>query len=279
MRWQSRCVPRSTPNRLLLPLLARRAPQHAGHRQLGHRGAGRPHRRQDPQHPGRLGGIMLPNHAPLVVAEAFGHWPSCTWAHRFGLGRRPVPIRRPCAALRRDRPERGGFSPRGERAQQLLGPPAPGQRIVATPARVPRCPSGCSARASSPARPAAERAAHALRRTCATPAAAGAGAVPQPFPSLRVSPAPCDHRCAGDRGAGRRRGSTTSPAAPYQRARHPQRRPALPPPPVEGFRAVASAAVRAIDDFLAAAVIGGLDRVAAGFASSPKLRAPTSSCW
>ncbi len=52
------------------------------------------------------GGIMLPNHAPLVVAEAFG-----TLAELYpgridlGLGRAPGTDRATMRALRRDRPE------------------------------------------------------------------------------------------------------------------------------------------------------------------------------
>ena len=68
------------------------------------------------------GGIMLPNHAPLVVAEAFG-----TLAELYperidlGLGRAPGTDQITMRALRRDRPETEADFPRevGE-LQQLL---------------------------------------------------------------------------------------------------------------------------------------------------------------
>ena len=57
----------------LQPLLGRRAPQHARDRQLG---AGRARSRTSPPRPTTIrvgsGGVMLPNHAPLVIAEQFG---------------------------------------------------------------------------------------------------------------------------------------------------------------------------------------------------------------
>ncbi|RCX09177.1 luciferase family oxidoreductase group 1 [Extensimonas vulgaris] len=81
------------------------------------------------------GGIMLPNHAPLVVAEAFG-----TLAELYpgridlGLGRAPGTDPATMRALRRDRVETVEDFPRDvAELQRLLAPPAPGQRIVATP--------------------------------------------------------------------------------------------------------------------------------------------------
>jgi len=81
------------------------------------------------------GGIMLPNHAPLVVAEAFG-----TLAELYpqridlGLGRAPGTDQQTMRALRRDRLEREADFPREvAELQQLLGPVQPGQVIVATP--------------------------------------------------------------------------------------------------------------------------------------------------
>jgi luciferase family oxidoreductase group 1 len=81
------------------------------------------------------GGIMLPNHAPLVVAEAFG-----TLAELYpgridlGLGRAPGTDRITMRALRRDRVETEADFPReiGE-LQQLLGPRQAGQPVVAVP--------------------------------------------------------------------------------------------------------------------------------------------------
>lgn len=81
------------------------------------------------------GGIMLPNHAPLVVAEAFG-----TLAELYpgridlGLGRAPGTDGATMRALRRDRVESEEDFPRDvSELQRLLGPVQEGQRIVAMP--------------------------------------------------------------------------------------------------------------------------------------------------
>jgi luciferase family oxidoreductase group 1 len=81
------------------------------------------------------GGIMLPNHAPLVVAEAFG-----TLAELYpgridlGLGRAPGTDPVTMRALRRDRVETEEDFPRDvTELQRLLGPLQPGQRVVAMP--------------------------------------------------------------------------------------------------------------------------------------------------
>jgi luciferase family oxidoreductase group 1 len=81
------------------------------------------------------GGVMLPNHAPLVVAEAFG-----TLAELYpgridlGLGRAPGTDRTTMRALRRDRVETEADFPRDvAELQQLLGPVRPGQPIIAMP--------------------------------------------------------------------------------------------------------------------------------------------------
>ena len=81
------------------------------------------------------GGIMLPNHAPLVVAEAFG-----TLAELYpgridlGLGRAPGTDRLTMRALRRDRAETEQDFPRDvAELQRLLGPVQPGQGIIAMP--------------------------------------------------------------------------------------------------------------------------------------------------
>lgn len=81
------------------------------------------------------GGIMLPNHAPLVVAEAFG-----TLAELYpgridlGLGRAPGTDRATMRALRRDRPETEQDFPRDvAELQRLLGPVQDVQGIVAMP--------------------------------------------------------------------------------------------------------------------------------------------------
>ena len=81
------------------------------------------------------GGIMLPNHAPLVVAEAFG-----TLAELYpgridlGLGRAPGTDGPTMRALRRDRVETEEDFPRDvAELQRLLGPADPHARISATP--------------------------------------------------------------------------------------------------------------------------------------------------
>lgn len=81
------------------------------------------------------GGVMLPNHAPLVVAEAFG-----TLAELYpgridlGLGRAPGTDGLTMRALRRDRVETEEDFPRDvAELQRLLGPVQPGQRLIAMP--------------------------------------------------------------------------------------------------------------------------------------------------
>ena len=81
------------------------------------------------------GGVMLPNHAPLVVAEAFG-----TLAELYpgridlGLGRAPGTDPLTMRALRRDRVETEADFPKDvAELQQLLAPAHPGQRLIAMP--------------------------------------------------------------------------------------------------------------------------------------------------
>ena len=81
------------------------------------------------------GGIMLPNHAPLVVAEAFGTLAEL-YPNRIdlGLGRAPGTDQMTMRALRRDRPETEEDFPREvEELQHLLAAPKPGQRLIAMP--------------------------------------------------------------------------------------------------------------------------------------------------
>lgn len=81
------------------------------------------------------GGIMLPNHAPLVVAEAFGTLAEL-YPNRIdlGLGRAPGTDGLTMRALRRDRVETEEDFPRDvAQLQQLLGPVQPGQRLIASP--------------------------------------------------------------------------------------------------------------------------------------------------
>ena len=81
------------------------------------------------------GGIMLPNHAPLVVAEAFGTL-ATLYPDRIdlGLGRAPGTDQHTMRALRRDRPETADDFPRQVlELQALLAPAVPGQRLIAMP--------------------------------------------------------------------------------------------------------------------------------------------------
>jgi luciferase family oxidoreductase group 1 len=80
------------------------------------------------------GGIMLPNHAPYVIAEQFG-----TLATLFpgridlGLGRAPGTDQMTLRALRRDPSNSDRFPQDVLELQAFLGPVQPGQRIEAVP--------------------------------------------------------------------------------------------------------------------------------------------------
>ncbi|OYY30752.1 MAG: luciferase family oxidoreductase [Azorhizobium sp. 35-67-15] len=80
------------------------------------------------------GGIMLPNHSPLVIAEQFG-----TLATLFpgridlGLGRAPGTDQRTLRALRRDPASSDRFPQDVLELQALLGPARPDQAIRAVP--------------------------------------------------------------------------------------------------------------------------------------------------
>ncbi len=80
------------------------------------------------------GGIMLPNHAPYVIAEQFG-----TLATLFpgridlGLGRAPGTDQATLRALRREPASSDQFPQDVQELQMWLGPVRPGQRIEAVP--------------------------------------------------------------------------------------------------------------------------------------------------
>ncbi|WP_314408660.1 LLM class flavin-dependent oxidoreductase [Pseudomonas kuykendallii] len=81
------------------------------------------------------GGIMLPNHAPLVIAEQFGTL-EALYPGRIdlGLGRAPGADQFTAHALRRDRMGSADDFPRDvEELERLLGPRQPNQRVVAMP--------------------------------------------------------------------------------------------------------------------------------------------------
>ena len=74
------------------------------------------------------GGIMLPNHSPLVIAEQFGTLESLFPGRiDLGLGRAPGTDQVTALALRRQ-PQRRHVSARRRRSSCVLREPAPGQR-------------------------------------------------------------------------------------------------------------------------------------------------------
>ena len=80
------------------------------------------------------GGIMLPNHAPLVIAEQFGTLASLYPGRiDLGLGRAPGTDRNTLRALRRDPMAAESFPDDVLELQALLGPLQPGQTIQAVP--------------------------------------------------------------------------------------------------------------------------------------------------
>src|SRR6202050_2500526 len=81
------------------------------------------------------GGVMLPNHAPLVVAEQFGTL-EALYPGRIdlGLGRAPGGDFQTMRALRRDLQQSGeDFPALLEELQTCLGPEKPGQVVKAIP--------------------------------------------------------------------------------------------------------------------------------------------------
>jgi luciferase family oxidoreductase group 1 len=88
------------------------------------------------------GGVMLPNHAPLVIAEQFGTLHSL-YGDRIdlGLGRAPGTDQRTARALRRDFAGTAESFPRDVlELQALLGPVQSGQAVRAVPGAGSRVP-------------------------------------------------------------------------------------------------------------------------------------------
>lgn len=87
------------------------------------------------------GGIMLPNHSPLVIAEQFGTLESLYPGRiDLGLGRAPGTDQKTWRALRRDPAAADRFPDDVVELRTLLGPSLPGQIIHAVPgvdSRVP----------------------------------------------------------------------------------------------------------------------------------------------
>ena len=80
------------------------------------------------------GGIMLPNHAPMVIAEQFGTL-EALYPGRIdlGLGRAPGTDHRTLRALRRDPASAEHFPQDVLELQSFLGPVQPGQAVQAVP--------------------------------------------------------------------------------------------------------------------------------------------------
>src|SRR5471030_1913895 len=80
------------------------------------------------------GGIMLPNHAPLVIAEQFGTLESLYPGRiDLGLGRAPGTDQRTLRALRRDPSNAEHFPQDVLELQAFLGALRPGQGVQAVP--------------------------------------------------------------------------------------------------------------------------------------------------
>lgn len=219
------------------------------------------------------GGVMLPNHAPLVVAEAFG-----TLAELYpgridlGLGRAPGTDPATMRALRRSRVESADDFPNDvAELQRLLAPAEPGQRLIAMPGTGTEVPIWLLGSSLFSAQLAAERglpyafASHFaprmlhqaldLYRRLYRPSAAW----PRPYVAIGVPliAAPTDEE------------AQFLASSTYQRVlgiltgdrRRLQ-------PPIEDYAAQLGPQERAaISDFLAAGVIGGPDTVRAGLSA------------
>src|SRR6267142_2458114 len=80
------------------------------------------------------GGIMLPNHSPLVIAEQFGTLASLYPGRiDLGLGRAPGTDQLTLRALRRDLTSADSFPQDVLELQAFLGPLQPGQKVKAVP--------------------------------------------------------------------------------------------------------------------------------------------------
>lgn len=81
------------------------------------------------------GGVMLPNHAPLVIAEQFGTLESLYPGRiDLGLGRAPGSDQMTARALRRERSgSADDFPDDVVELMEYLGPRSPGQKVIAVP--------------------------------------------------------------------------------------------------------------------------------------------------
>ena len=87
------------------------------------------------------GGVMLPNHAPLIVAEQFGTLETLDPGRiDLGLGRAPGTDQATVRALRRSPASAEAFPQDVLELQALLGPAQPGQAVQAIPGTGTRVP-------------------------------------------------------------------------------------------------------------------------------------------
>ncbi len=208
------------------------------------------------------GGIMLPNHAPLVIAEQFGTL-AALYPGRIdlGLGRAPGTDQVTARALRRNLAgRRRRLSAGRDRADGLL-PPARARPARCAPCRAPAstCRSGSWARACYGAQLAAALGLPYAFASHFAPAEmdAGDGALPRPLPALAAARRALRH--AGPqrlRGRDRRGGAAAVQLArsrPSSICRTGRRGPL--PPPVEDFERAARSA--SADDPAAGAELRG----------------------
>ena len=219
------------------------------------------------------GGVMLPNHAPLVVAEAFGTLAEI-YPNRIdlGLGRAPGTDRLTMRALRRDRVETEEDFPQDvAELQRLLGPAQPGQQLVANPGAGTNVPIWLLGSSLFSAQLAAER---GLPYACASHFAPRmmlqaidlyrrlfrpSATLKEPYVIIGVPliAAPSDEE------------ADFLASSTYQRVLgilKGERRGLA--PPLKNFMAQLAPQERAaIEDFLAAAVVGGPDKVRAGLSA------------
>jgi len=219
------------------------------------------------------GGVMLPNHAPLVVAEAFGTL-TTLYPGRIdlGLGRAPGTDRVTMRALRRDRIESEEDFPRDvSELQRLLGPAQPGQAITAVPGAGTEVPIWLLGSSLFSARLAAHKglpyafASHFAPRLLQ----AALAVYRQEFRPSRVLAQPWVMVGVPVIAAPTDAESEYLASSTYQRVLGIiTGRRGLLAPPVHDFMAQLGEAERmAIADFLALAVIGGPDTVRAGLAA------------
>jgi len=216
------------------------------------------------------GGVMLPNHAPLVVAEAFG---TLAELHPnridLGLGRAPGTDRLTMRALRRDRTESEDDFPNDvAELQHLLAPAQPNQAIVAMPGAGTEVPMWLLGSSLFSAQLAAQRglpfafASHFAPRMVLqaidiyrrTFQPSGQLAAPYVAIGVPLVAAPTDEE------------ADYLASSTYQRVLGilTGKRGQLPPPKPDFLASLDPSAQAGIADFLAAAVIGSPDTVRAG---------------